>query len=197
VPDRRRLRRVGRLPPRPPTPPARGLGLATALATAAFLPSLLPPSSVRITGSTTRAETIGWPDMVRSVREVWTALPPQQQARAVIFTADFSEAGAINEIGRGELPTAVSSQNNEWFWGPGVGQELVLLVQPPPAVRRLLEHLAHVVGGFAQELLVFPVLCDPTDELVEPDDARVGQLGQLVGHERRDRARPAVASYVR
>jgi len=30
------------------------------------------------------------------------------------------EAGAINELGRGTwLPTAVSRQNSEWWWGPG------------------------------------------------------------------------------
>jgi Dolichyl-phosphate-mannose-protein mannosyltransferase len=115
----------------------RDLGIATAASTLVSLPSLLPvlpPSSVRITGSTTLAETIGWPDMVRSVRAVWTALPPQQQTRAVIFTADYSEAGAINEIGRGQLPTAVSGQNNEWFWGPGnPDATTVLAVAPGPA----------------------------------------------------------------
>src|SRR5215204_6666226 len=52
---------------------------------------------------------------------------------------------------------------------------LVLPVQLP-AGRRLLEQLAHQVGRLAQELLVRPVLCDPTDELVETDDLRVGQL---------------------
>ena len=38
----------------------------------------------------------------------------------MIFTADYGEAGAINELGRGTgLPQAVSGHNNEWWWGPG------------------------------------------------------------------------------
>jgi hypothetical protein len=38
----------------------------------------------------------------------------------VIFTDDFGEAGAINELGRGQgLPTAVSGHDTEWWWGPG------------------------------------------------------------------------------
>jgi hypothetical protein len=49
---------------------------------------------------------------------VWTTLPPAQRAGAVIFTADYGEAGAINELGNG-LPTAVSGQNSYYWWGPG------------------------------------------------------------------------------
>jgi hypothetical protein len=38
----------------------------------------------------------------------------------VIFTSDYGEAGAINELGRGAgLPRAVSGHNTEWWWGPG------------------------------------------------------------------------------
>jgi len=50
------------------------------------------------------------------------ALPAGGPARhAVIFTADYGEAGAINELGRSAgLPIAVSGQNNEWFWGPAL-----------------------------------------------------------------------------
>ena len=55
-----------------------------------------------------------------------------------------------------------------------------------PLAAACSSQLAHQVGRLAQELLVVPVLCDPTDELVELDDLRVGQLGHLVGHERRE-----------
>jgi hypothetical protein len=38
----------------------------------------------------------------------------------VIFAADYSEAGAVNELGRDAgLPTAVGAQNTAWWWGPG------------------------------------------------------------------------------
>ena len=103
----------------------RKLMLATALTTAVTLPIILPvlpPADIGWTYKTnqTLGETIGWPQLVRSVDTVWMSLPPQQRARAVIFTADYSEAGAINELGRGTgLPTAVSGHNTYWWWGPG------------------------------------------------------------------------------
>lgn len=38
----------------------------------------------------------------------------------MIFTNDYGEAGAINELGRRTgLPEAVSGQNTYWWWGPG------------------------------------------------------------------------------
>ncbi len=65
-------------------------------------------------------ETVGWPELVSTVGAVWYSLPAGQRSRAVVFTADYGEAGAINELGRSSgLPPAVSGQNNEWFWGPG------------------------------------------------------------------------------
>ena len=42
-----------------------------------------------------------------------------------------------------------------------------------------------------QQLLVLAVLREPADQLVEPHHPRVLELGDLVGHERRDRLRPA------
>jgi len=54
------------------------------------------------------------------VAHVWHQLPAAQRPEAVIFTANYGEAGAINELGRsGHLPEAVSGHNTLWFWGPG------------------------------------------------------------------------------
>ncbi|WP_329318560.1 MULTISPECIES: ArnT family glycosyltransferase [unclassified Streptomyces] len=104
---------------------ARGLMVATAVSTAVFavivLP-VLPSSDVGWTYgvSTNSGESLGWPQLVGTVRQVWTGLPAGQRANAVIFTADYGEAGALNELGRGTgLPTAVSSHNTDWWWGPG------------------------------------------------------------------------------
>jgi 4-amino-4-deoxy-L-arabinose transferase-like glycosyltransferase len=81
---------------------------------------LLPVLPMSKASGSTAAETIGWPSLVSQVRTAWNAVPPADRPHTVIFTADYSEAGAINELGRGTgLPTAVSSQNNEWWWGPG------------------------------------------------------------------------------
>jgi hypothetical protein len=95
--------------------------LTTAVAVLIVLP-VLPPGDIAWTYKTnpTLGETVGWPEFVRTVDGVWRSLPPRQRASAVIFTGDYGEAGAINELGRGTgLPTAVSGQNSEWWWGPG------------------------------------------------------------------------------
>ena len=66
------------------------------------------------------AETVGWPQLVGQVANVWHSLPAGERTDAVIFTANYGEAGAINELGGGDrLPGAVSGHNSEWFWGPG------------------------------------------------------------------------------
>jgi hypothetical protein len=79
-------------------------------------------------------ESVGWPELVDTARQVWTSLTPQEQAQAVIFTADYGEVGAINELGREMgLPTAVSGHNNEWWWGPGNPHAtIVVAVAPGP-----------------------------------------------------------------
>jgi hypothetical protein len=117
----------------------RGLLAVTALFTAGtvviVLP-VLPVSDVAWTYSISaiNGETIGWPQMVSTVRTVWLSLPPRQRAQAGIFTADYSEAGAINELGRDEgLPGAVSGQNTDWWWGPGNPHATtVVAVSPGP-----------------------------------------------------------------
>ncbi len=98
---------------------------ATALSVAAALPLALPVLPPRDIGWTYKvnqalAQTIGWPQLVSSVRGVWLSLPPQQRAAAVIFTGSYAQASAINELGRGTgLPLAVSAHNTYWWWGPG------------------------------------------------------------------------------
>jgi hypothetical protein len=118
----------------------RNLLLATAVVTALVLPGVLPvlpPADLARTfakSNATPLETIGWPEFVHTVDAVWTSLPPSQRASAVIFTADYGEAAAINELGRGTgLPTAVSGDNSEWWWGPGNPQATtVVAVAPGP-----------------------------------------------------------------
>ncbi len=103
----------------------RILTAATALTAALFavlLLPVLPPTGIgpQHAMDQTLTETIGWPELVDTVDTVWTSLPPQQQANTVIFTENYAEAAAINELGRGRgLPTAVSGHNSQWWWGPG------------------------------------------------------------------------------
>jgi hypothetical protein len=94
--------------------------------------SLLPVLPMAQARDSTLAETIGWPSLVDQIHAAWNAIPPAERASAVIYTEDYSEAGAVNELGRGTgLPRAVSGQNNEWWWGPGNPAATTLLVVAP------------------------------------------------------------------
>lgn len=107
---------------------------------------VLPPSDVVWTYgiNTNSGESLGWPQLVGTVRQVWTGLPPEQRANAVIFAADYGEAGAINELGRGTgLPTAVSAHNTDWWWGPG-NPDATAVVAVAPGPDHAPEYAAHL-----------------------------------------------------
>jgi 4-amino-4-deoxy-L-arabinose transferase-like glycosyltransferase len=60
-------------------------------------------------------ETIGWQDLASTVASVYR----RAGARAVIFTANYGEAGAIDRYGPAlGLPTAYSGHNAFGYWGP-------------------------------------------------------------------------------
>jgi 4-amino-4-deoxy-L-arabinose transferase-like glycosyltransferase len=119
--------------------PAVALGCVVA-ATAAAVPLVLPVLPAGDVGWTyainqAQGESIGWPDFVGQVRAAWQAIPVARRRRAVIYTADYGEAGAINELGRASgLPTAVSGHNNEWWWGPGGATATTVLAVAPGTV---------------------------------------------------------------
>jgi hypothetical protein len=97
----------------------------TAVSLLISLPIVLPVLPVRDIGwvhalNTTAAETVGWPHLVEQVDRVWFALPADQRTHAVIFTSNYGEAGAIDQLGPPDgLPRAVSGHNTFWWWGPG------------------------------------------------------------------------------
>ncbi|MBO0914854.1 ArnT family glycosyltransferase [Streptomyces laculatispora] len=113
-----------------------GTAVSATLSAVIVLP-VLPSSGVAWTYgiSATSGETLGWPQLVGTVEQVWTGLPSEQRANAVIFAADYSEAGAINELGRSAgLPTAAGAQNTDWWWGAGnPDATTVVAVAPGPA----------------------------------------------------------------
>ena len=60
-------------------------------------------------------ETIGWPELARGVARAYRPAPPH----AVIFTANYGEAGAIDRYGPAlGLPHAYSGHNGFAYWGP-------------------------------------------------------------------------------
>ena len=116
----------------------RRLLLATAVSVAIAVPLVLPVLPPGDLGWTQKvnpvlAESVGWPQLVGTVRTAWFSLPASQRANAVIFTSNYGEASAINMLGTG-LPQAVSGHNTYWWWGPGNPRATtVLAVMPGPA----------------------------------------------------------------
>ncbi len=66
------------------------------------------------------ADEFGWPEMVEKVARVYNSLPPEERARAAIFSNGWGEAAAVDFYGpRYGLPQAISKHNSYWIWGPG------------------------------------------------------------------------------
>jgi 4-amino-4-deoxy-L-arabinose transferase-like glycosyltransferase len=62
-------------------------------------------------------ETLGWPELAATVADVYRQLPDRE--RAVILTANYGEAGAIDRYGPAlGLPRAYSGHNAYGDWGP-------------------------------------------------------------------------------
>jgi hypothetical protein len=63
-------------------------------------------------------EEIGWPDLARSVADVYHSLPAQERERTGILTGNYGEAGALNLYGPSlGLPHAMSLTNSFWYRG--------------------------------------------------------------------------------
>jgi hypothetical protein len=63
-------------------------------------------------------ETVGWPELVRSVARVRDALPHAERDRAVVFTENYGEAGAVDRYGPAlGIPRAYSGHNAYWRFG--------------------------------------------------------------------------------
>ena len=112
-----------------------GLAVTTLAALPLVLP-VLPAADIGWTYGINQVpgESVGWPELVSTVRVAWDGLPASVRSHAAIVAADYGETGAINELGRGTgLPTALGDQNSEWWWGPGTPPPTtVLAVAPGP-----------------------------------------------------------------
>ena len=64
-------------------------------------------------------EEVGWPELVRTVANVYDALPAGARNTTAIVTGNYGEAGAIDRYGPAlGLPGAFSGHNSFWWWGP-------------------------------------------------------------------------------
>jgi 4-amino-4-deoxy-L-arabinose transferase-like glycosyltransferase len=74
------------------------------------------------------AEQLGWPELVATVERATDQLAPDERARAIILTANYGEAGALELLGH-DLPPVYSGHNSYADWGPPpVDRDVVLLV---------------------------------------------------------------------
>jgi hypothetical protein len=76
------------------------------------------------------ADRFGWREMTATVARVYQSLPPEDQAKAAIYTQNYGQAGAIDFFGKAyNLPPAVSGHNNYWLWGlRGRSGEVMIVV---------------------------------------------------------------------
>ncbi|MFJ9037594.1 ArnT family glycosyltransferase [Streptomyces sp. NPDC102406] len=100
--------------------------LAAALTVSAALNALitlpvLPPSAVPavLALNKEQGEQLGWPELADAARQGWLRIPAADRARAVLFTGNYGEAGALERYGpaRG-LPAPYSGHMSYADWGP-------------------------------------------------------------------------------
>ena len=100
-----------------------GAVLATAAINAVIGLCLLPvrdlQGSVVMALNPDAGEMVGWPRFTATVADVFHSIPAPERARAVIFTSNYGEAGAIAHFGSADgLPYPYSGHNGWTFWGP-------------------------------------------------------------------------------
>jgi 4-amino-4-deoxy-L-arabinose transferase-like glycosyltransferase len=73
-------------------------------------------------------DSVGWPTYVRTVADVYASLPAKDQARTVLYTSNYGEAGALHRYGpEYGLPAIYSGHNELWFNGPPPESATVVL----------------------------------------------------------------------
>jgi hypothetical protein len=75
-------------------------------------------------------EQIGWPELARTVANIYARLPDAEKPHAAILAGNYGEAGGINLYGRAwHLPEVISGINTYWWRGYGLAPpEVVILV---------------------------------------------------------------------
>ena len=100
------------------------IGVLALVGTVVILPSTLPllpiASLPKVSGASSIADGIGWPQLTAQVAAQDATLTRAGQPPTSIFTGAYAEAGALNVYGRSyHLPPVISGHNTFWLWGPG------------------------------------------------------------------------------
>ncbi len=72
-------------------------------------------------------ETIGWPQLARTVVDVYDRLPPRQRLGASVYTANYGEASALILYASHQLPAVLSGHNTYGLWGPGAAPDTTVI----------------------------------------------------------------------
>jgi hypothetical protein len=65
------------------------------------------------------ADTVGWPQLVGQVAQVYDQLSPRERQTTAIVAGNYGEAGAIDLYGPAlGLPSALSPHLTFWYWRP-------------------------------------------------------------------------------
>jgi hypothetical protein len=134
-----------------------------ALTSAVVMPASLPiltPRTLAASGwagaGEQQLEMVGWPREVGLVASAFRSLPAARRAHAVILTANYGEAGAIDRYGAAfGLPEAYSGLNAFGLWGPppSSGRPVVLVWedQRPPTYLHGCRNVRRVGGPVPNE----------------------------------------------
>ena len=83
---------------------------------------------VEVSGATSIADGIGWPQLTAEVAAQDAALTRAGQPPTSIFTSASAEAGALDLYGGPyHLPPVISGHNTFWLWGPGGASDTTVL----------------------------------------------------------------------
>ncbi|PZS29306.1 MAG: hypothetical protein DLM58_15705 [Pseudonocardiales bacterium] len=120
-----------------------GLALAAAVNVVVSLP-VLPVNVLGPVNAMNKeqGEQVGWQALVHTVAAVWQQIPVAQRSRAVIFTQNYGEAGAIARYGPHDgLPRAYSGHMGFADWGrPADSSNGPVLLVRYPGNRALERH---------------------------------------------------------
>jgi hypothetical protein len=96
-------------------------GVVTVVMSGLISLPVLPPNALAVVNAINKeqGEQVGWPEFTSAVAAQWSAIPAEQRSRAVIFTSNYGEAGALARYGpRHGLPMPYSGHMSHADWGP-------------------------------------------------------------------------------
>ncbi|MEP7055241.1 MAG: glycosyltransferase family 39 protein [Actinomycetota bacterium] len=82
------------------------------------------------------ADSVGWPAYVHEIADVYASLPASDQAKSVVYTSNYGEAGAVDRYGsRYSLPGVYSGHNQLGFGAAPHPSDTVAIVVGAQAAR--------------------------------------------------------------